>query len=595
MVDGRSKGVTIVTDFKKTEILSDDGKSTVIGDSPGDFRVPALGQLAEQQVRFALPGHRQQRMVRAERLFGEIEPGREYPYDYVYFRITDFRTDDYPGLLISGTDLKHDLWLLIDALVKSLPRLEPALATEAPAEPVLTLEELSKKLNVSAKTISRWRNQGLVGRRFLCNGRWQLGFPQSVVERFVATNRDRVERGSRFSQLTDDEKIDILRRAKRLASVGAGTLTEVSRRIARRLGRSPETVRYTIKNYDREHPEQALFPEVTGPLPDETKELIYNAFRRGISVEALADRFHRTRNSIYRVVSEVRARRLLDQPLEAVFHASFDDPALEAEITGPMPDADEYEMARRHMKVPKDVPPERAYLYQEPLLNKPQEQHLFRQMNFYKHKACQLRAQLDPRHARIQEIEQIEDWQRKAGAVKDRLIRCNMRLVESIAKRHVDQGDNYFELVSDGNMSLIRAVDKFDFSRGNKFSTYATWAIMKNYARSIPAEKHHKERYQTGKEELFELAADGRSNEQELLTIQELAKKRVNRLLEQLEPRERQIIQMRAGLESYPEGMTLEEIGKRMDGITKERARQLYVRGMKRLEMLARNEKSELS
>jgi RNA polymerase sigma factor (sigma-70 family) len=556
------------------------------------FRVPALQQLTEQQLRFALPAHRQPRMFRAEQLLSELESARSYPYQYVYYRITDFRTDDYPDLVITGEDLKHDLWLFIDALAKSLPRSEPALPVEQPTEPVLTLGEVSEKLQVSAKTISRWRRQGLVGRRVLQNGRWQLGFPQSMIERFVADNRDRVERGSRFSQLSEDEKSDILRRAKRLSRLSAGTLTEVSRRIARRLGRSPETVRYTIKNFDREHPEQALFPEVAGPMPDETKDLIFNAIRRGISVESLSRRFRRTRTSIYRVVNEVRARLLLEQPLEPIYHASFDDPALEAEITAPMPEADEYETQRRAMKVPKDVPPERAYLYQEPLLNKAQEQHLFRQMNFYKHKACQLRAKLDPRQARIQDIEQIEEWQRKASAVKDRLIRCNMRLVESIAKRHVDQGDNYFELVSDGNMSLIRAVDKFDYSRGNKFSTYATWAIMKNYARSIPAEKHHKERYQTGKEELFDLAADARSNEQEQLSTQEQTRSKVNRLLEQLDPRERLIVRMRAGLDTYSENMTLEEIGKQL-GITKERVRQLNVRAMKHLESLARNQKSE--
>ncbi len=51
-----------------------------------------------------------------------------------------------------------------------------------------------------------------------------------------------------------------------LPGLGVGSLTEVSRRIARRLGRSPETVRYTIKNFDREHPEQALFPDLTGSL-----------------------------------------------------------------------------------------------------------------------------------------------------------------------------------------------------------------------------------------------------------------------------------------------------------------------------------------
>ena len=78
----------------------------------------------------------------------------------------------------------------------------------------------------------------------------------------------------------------------------------------------------------------------------------------------------------------------------------------------------------------------------------------------------------------------------EALAVKNQIIRANLRLVVSIAKKHVGRSDNFFELVSDGNMSLIRAVEKFDYARGNKFSTYASWAIMKNFIRSIPIENH---------------------------------------------------------------------------------------------------------
>src|SRR5207244_1185649 len=83
--------------------------------------------------------------------------------------------------------------------------------------------------------------------------------------------------------------------------------------------------------------------------------------------------------------------------------------------------------------------------------------------------------------------------------------------VVSIAKRHAGQTDNFFELQSDGNMSLIRAVEKFDFGRGFKFSSYASWAIMKNFARSIPDEKRAREHYLTGHEEMFEMAPDNRS------------------------------------------------------------------------------------
>jgi RNA polymerase sigma factor (sigma-70 family) len=257
-----------------------------------------------------------------------------------------------------------------------------------------------------------------------------------------------------------------------------------------------------------------------------------------------------------------------------------------------MPGLEEYESQRQQMRVPKDAPPELASLYEMPLLNKEQEQHLFRKMNFLKHKANRLREQLDPARARNQDLKAIEDLQNQANAIKDQLISSNMRLVVAIAKRHAAQTDNFFELLSDGNMSLIRAVEKFDFSRGNKFSTYASWAIMKNFARSIPEEKRRRERYLTSNDEFFDAAADTRSDEHEAVASAEQASHRINRLLEYLDPREQQIIRMRAGLDSS-EGMTLEKIGEQL-GITKERVRQLNVRAMKKLRHLVDEHKEEL-
>jgi RNA polymerase primary sigma factor len=562
-----------------------------------NFIHPILEQLADQQVRFAPPARRLEQLRRAEQLLVEIDAGKQYPYQFVCYRVTDFRPEAHADLIIPGADLRHDLCRLIDRLARSMP----ALPVETVEEPVLTLEELSRKLNVTTKTINRWRKRGLIGLPVLYNGRRQVGFLPSLTDPFLAANSDRVERSSRFSQLSEGEKDDILRRARRLARVGSSTLTEVSRRIARRLGRSAETIRYTIKRFDREHPEQALFPALTPPLDAATKQLIYSSYRRKIAVDTLAKRFQRTRTSIYRVINEARAQRLLDQPLDYIHNPSFDDPSAAAAILAPMPDRDEYEAHRRQMRAPKDVPLELASLYETPLLSKEQEQHLFRQMNYLKHQAKKLRdgfarpdGTLEPARVRSQDLDKVEELQDAAAALKERLISANMRLVVSIAKRHAAQTDNFFELLSDGNVSLIRAVEKFDYSRGNKFSTYASWAIMKNFARSIPEERHRRERYVTGHEQLFEAAPDTRSDEHEVLALAEQATYKVNRLLEYLDPRERQIIRMRAGLEDGSAGMTLEKIGEQL-GITKERVRQLNVRAMKKLRHLAEEQKEELA
>ena len=87
----------------------------------GDFRHPALKQLTDQQVRYAPPAKRREQLAQAGKLLGGVDIEKQYPYQFVCFRLTGFRTNSYPDLLISGDDLRHDLRLFIDRLDRSLP------------------------------------------------------------------------------------------------------------------------------------------------------------------------------------------------------------------------------------------------------------------------------------------------------------------------------------------------------------------------------------------------------------------------------------------------------------------------------------------
>jgi len=190
-------------------------------------------------------------------------------------------------------------------------------------------------------------------------------------------------------------------------------------------------------------------------------------------------------------------------------------------------------------------------------------------------------------------LDQIEKLYREIVAVKNEIIRRNLRLVVSIAKRHVGQCDNFFELVSDGNMSLIRAVEKFDFARGNKFSTYATWAIMKNFARTIPGELKHRDRFRTSQYEAFNATEDGRSDQYEQESAQQQREAHVGKILRHLDEREQKIIIRRFGLERGTEPQTLKEVGEQM-GVTKERVRQIEARALTKLRQAAQSEHIEL-
>ena len=141
---------------------------------------PALRELKEQQSRYAPKERLLEQINRAETLHSEIEATRRYPYEYLLFRITGFRTESTSPQVLDGDGVRSDLRRLVEDLSAAVGQ-----PVEQAAEPVLTVEQASRRYNVSTRTITRWRGQGLVARWFTVGGRPKVGFLESSLTRFV--------------------------------------------------------------------------------------------------------------------------------------------------------------------------------------------------------------------------------------------------------------------------------------------------------------------------------------------------------------------------------------------------------------------------
>ena len=411
------------------------------------------------------------------------------------------------------------------------------------------------------------------------------------VEWFGRYHRGQIQRSMRFTQMTPEEREEILRRARRMSRGVRRSLSEVAKRISRRTGRAVETVRYTIRKHDIEHPADPIFSSTSRLLTAEEKETVYRSFLSGVSAPALAKRYRRTRGSIYRIVAERRAKQLLQRTIPYVYNPQFDLPNADETILSAPQAADA--APEKPARVPADLPPYLKALYEVPLLNAEAERDLFRRLNYVKYKADKLRKAINPNRVRALQMQEIESYLLQASVIKNRIIRANLRLVVSIAKRHVGGPQTLFELISDGNISLMRAAEKFDYSRGFRFSTYASWAIMRNFARSVPKERYQLDRFATGHDDVLDIAASLRSYDPNELNLPEL-RESIDALLSRLTPRERAILTDHYGLDDSETPKTLDQLSQDL-GLSKERVRQIEIQALRKLRGILQPEKARLS
>jgi RNA polymerase sigma factor (sigma-70 family) len=547
------------------------------------------------QAHFAPPGKRRKQVDCAEQLLDLIQKDKEYPFEFVCFKITGFRPKGDTGrLLIKGDELAEDLRVFIWKLSGQV-----ASHAREQGEEVYTTKQLAKKMNVSTKTIDRWRKRGLRVRKYVFDdGRNRLGFLQSAVAKFLGENRRLFEKAGRFTRMTEHRRREIIKRAVALSKETSMSRHQIISRIAEETGKGQETIRCMLMGYEKLHP-GAGTPELRkagGQIsPAEAAEM-ERLYKQQTSIRELMGRFGKSRSSIHRILKHRRIQALLARKIEFIRSDEF-----------VRPDAQEWILASRvGVEGPGQIKPVvmpvlRGHsigeylegLKNAPVLNRQEEMELFRKYNYLKYRANLARenlgagpsAKLRTGNIPSTRLDEIEGFLAEAEAVKRIIIEANLRLVVGIASKHTITGANLADLVSEGNVSLMQAMEKFDYTKGFRFSTYAGWTISKDFAHRIPGQRARQEKAAPSVSEFEEEMAAGLPKHAGVAAVERARHDLIQVIRNNLDTREQYIIINHFGLEGslvQKNKKTLKQIGDEL-ALSKERVRQVELIGLQKL------------
>src|SRR4051812_5046937 len=218
------------------------------------------------------------------------------------------------------------------------------------------------------------------------------------------------------------------------------------------------------------------------------------------------------------------------------------------------------------------------------LMKGPEEKLMFLRFNFAKRKLSKLQLKAKKEGLTRELAQDLVEWHRRFEHFREYLVRTNLALVLAMAKRTRLGDVDFAEIVSEGNMALMRAVDKFNVDKGFKFSTYACRAILKAFSRTAMKSNRYKTHFPVEFEPEMERSdwADKRRDQVEEDCIDEL-KTIVDRNLADLSSVEETVIRRRFNWDQHDDSsLTLEDVGK-IIGVTKERVRQIQNKALAKI------------
>ncbi|XAL99158.1 helix-turn-helix domain-containing protein [Phycisphaeraceae bacterium D3-23] len=435
------------------------------------------------QLLYAPADRRVEDIRRAEVLHDELDPNQNYPFEFLAYRITAHRLSEPDDTTLVGQAVLPDLRLLIDSLSRSI-QLPPS-----QEEVETTTAELAKRQGVSEKTIARWRRAGLRWRWVTPTpgGHKRVVFPAAAVEHFMQTQPGRARDAKAFKRMTRDERRSAIEqaRAMRLADP-AVSLNQAASRIAEHTGRGLETIRELLQKHDRERPEAALFADHDAPLTGAQRGAIERAYRAGEPVDDIAERFGRTRSTVYRAVHHRRAQRALGVSIAYIPEPTFERDDADEVLLRPI--APPGARARRlDAQALSSIPEQLRDAFDRPLPPDRLMVALLLRYNYLKHLCKKSQSELRTSGVRANVLDRFESLDERAQRARSGCCHAALPLLLSVCRRQRAAGSERDRLslptlLLSAFRVLAELVESHDAARSARFESVLTNRLLRAFA-----------------------------------------------------------------------------------------------------------------